>query len=103
MKTGNLPLWATYDQEHDIILVDPDKAYPLYLEKLGYDLDRVTQAQLETARLCFTEDLHQATGAGKLNLRILRNAQNTWRLSSFPPGTPISWAGEYRRIGKKAD
>lgn len=97
MNVKNLPDWAKYNKAGDIIIIDPDVVYPLYLEKLGYDEAKVTQAQLETARLCFTEDLFQVTGKG-LKLRILKSPDDKWRLTHFPAGKPINWASEYKRI-----
>lgn len=97
MKIDNLPEWATYSKAEDIVLVDPDVVYPLYLDKLGYDRKLLTQAHLEVARLCFTEDLFQRTGKG-LRLRILKKEDETWRLDNYLPGKPMNWAIEYQRI-----
>ena len=101
MKTDNLPEWATYNQAEDIIIVDPDVVYPLYLDKLGYDRKLLTQAHLEVARLCFTEDLFKITGKG-LCLRILKKEDEIWRLDNYLPGKPINWAAEHKRISSAA-
>lgn len=101
MNVEHLPAWANYNEDKKIIVVDPDVVYPLYLAKLGYDVDSPTQAQLETARLCMTEDLHRLVGQ-KLILQILKSPDNKWRLTNFPPGTPIAWMREYERISQKA-
>lgn len=94
MNTKNLPEWAVYKKEQDIIEVDPNIVYPLYLTKLGYN-DNITQAQLEVARRCFTEDLLKAAGSA-IHLRILRN--DKFRLKNYPPGEPLKWRREYKRI-----
>ena len=101
MKTDNLPEWATYDKGENVILVDPDIVYPLYLEKLGYDRKLITQAHLEVARKCFTQDLLQVTGPG-LHLRISRTPEATWRLDRHIPGQPLDWRAEYKRISSAA-
>ncbi len=36
------------------VVLDPNAVYPLWLEKLGYPVDKPTQGQLEVARVCAT-------------------------------------------------
>lgn len=125
MDIENLPDWASYNKAEDIVEVDPDVAYPLYLKKLGWDKGTLTQNRLECARRCFTEDLLKITGKG-LHLRIIKKfleldpeersisidhisgdetdqgpakkQDTTWRLSNYPEGEPINWQTEYKRI-----
>jgi len=99
---SKLPEWATYieapESKYDIIEVEPDIVYPIYLEKLGWNKGTLTQNKLECARRCFTEDLYQSVG-GKLRLRILKD--DKYRLSNFPEGKPVNWRNEYKRISAK--
>ena len=95
MNVENLPDWAKFNKAENMIEVDPDVVYPLYLEKLGWDKGILTQNRLECARRCFTEDLLKITGKG-LRLRIIRDVK--YRLSNFPAGDPVSWRLEHRRI-----
>lgn len=96
MNVENLPDWAKYNKAEDIVVVEPDEVYPLYLKKLGWDKGTVTQSKLECARRCFTEDLFKIVG-GKLRLRILRG-DGKYRLSNFPEGKPVNWRAEYKKI-----
>lgn len=61
---------------------DPDKMYPLYLEKLG--VAEPDQYWLEIARRCATEDLLKIAG-GSLHLVILQKGRE-WALKNFPEG-----------------
>ena len=97
MKTDNLPEWAKYDKRNDIIIVDPEVVYPLYLKKLGYELSKLTQNMLECARRCFTEDLKTIVG-GSLHLRIEKSKKETFKLVKYSLGKPINWRSEYKRI-----
>lgn len=95
MNVENLPDWASYNKAEDIVMVNPDEVYPLYLKKLGFEKGTQTQNRLECARRCFTEDLRKIVG-GKLRLRILKDEK--YRLSNFPEGKAINWRSEYKRI-----
>lgn len=99
MKTDNLPKWASYSKDRDIIVVDPEEVYPIYINKLGYDPNTLTQNQIECARRCFTEDLQINVG-GFLRLHILKSEKGTFQLKKYKPGTPINWRKEYNRINK---
>jgi len=99
MNTKKLPDWAIYNKAEDIIVVDPDVVYPLYLRKLGYSVKRLTGSELEVARRCFTEDLLLLTGPG-LRLRIPKTVGGIWKLSKYPAGMPIDWRAEYERISR---
>lgn len=97
MDVTKLPEWARFNESDGMVEVTPSKAYPLFLSLLDYDIKTVTQAQLESARMCFTEILHIAIGKkNKLFLRILRDKK--FALSNFKPGTPISWAADFQRL-----
>lgn len=100
MKTDNLPEWAKYKKNDDIIVVDPEVVYPIYINKLGYDPNKLTQNQIECARRCFTEDL-QILAGGSLHLRIASTEKKIFQLKKYEVGTPINWRKEYIRINKK--
>ena len=96
MDKTTLPKWAKkWAEETDdgFITVDPAKAYPLYLSKLGYE--ETTQSGLEVARKCFTRDLRLSLGE-PFNLRILKD--KNWKLSGFPPGPALNFRREYCRM-----
>ena len=94
MANAKLPSWA-HDAPKGYIEVKPSEVYPLFLERLGYSRNDLTQSQLEVARLCFTEELALAVG-GSIKLRILKDP--TYALNQWPVGDPINWRVEFNRI-----
>lgn len=96
--TLNLPDWAKYNKQESIVEVKPSVVYPMYLKKLGWENQPLTQSRLEVARRCFTEDLKIICG-GTLGLRILREMK--FALKNFPAGQPLSFRAEWKRINKK--
>jgi hypothetical protein len=79
--------WAVQESTTGRVIVDPAKAYPVYLaalKDLGDDeLKAVTGFSLEVARMCFTEDLARVFGK-PLHIVILRN--EAWALKKWPAG-----------------
>ena len=78
-----MPFWAGRRKD-GAILVDSDKAYPLYLEKLHME---ASQFSLEVARRCFTQDLKLWLGS-QLHIVIVPGLHNRWRLDKYPEGQP---------------
>jgi hypothetical protein len=81
LKGDGLPGWASIDGDGKIN-VDPDKAYPHYLEKLG--ADQPDQYWLEVARRSFTEDLQQIVG-GPIHV-VIDAKGGQWALRNYPEG-----------------
>lgn len=77
---SGLPSFA--EERDGKIYVDPDKAYPLYLDKIG--ATGIDQCWLEIARRCFTEDLAKAVNS-PVHIVILRK-DGKWALKNFPVG-----------------
>ncbi len=83
-----MPVWVKGIRKADkAILVDPDIAYPSFLEELGM---KATQFSLEIARRCINLHLLELVGPG-----IIVNFSEThkkpedrkWRLSNFTEGS----------------
>lgn len=88
-----LPGWASKHGEK--IHIDPDKAYPLYLDKLGH-AHEPDQYWLEVARRCFTEDLHQIV-KGPMHL-VIEAKSGQWALRNFAEGAgAVAGANEFRQ------
>ena len=88
----NLPSWATFNEETNKIEVDPDNAYPAYIDEMGLERDKYGA---EVARRCMIKDLILI--CGPVSVRILRN--NDWRLSNLPGDDRLAELGanEFRR------
>jgi hypothetical protein len=78
---AGLPRWAKRDAD-DMIEVDPDLAYPVYLALLG--VQALDQFWLEVARRCLTTDLKALLGT-PLCVRILAGS-GRYALAAVPPG-----------------
>ena len=76
-----LPFWAKWRKDGAVV-VDGDKAYPHYLEKLHME---PSQFSLEVARRCFTEDLKVKLET-PMHIVIVPNPK--WRLENYLEGQP---------------
>lgn len=109
-----LPSWAVYHEEDDKIHVDPDVAYPLFLQIIEKMLPEhkgitknPTQHAVECARLLFTRYLkkimYQYKGTPPLMLRIVASKtkqRDAWvNLKLYPVGSPIDRDTIKRAIG----
>lgn len=78
-----LPSWASYDANTDQIEIDPDRAYPYYLEQCGLKRDRYGA---EVARRCAAQDLLALLRAGghqeTVALRVLKRPG--WAQAELP-------------------
>ena len=83
MNAADLPRWARRGAD-DMIEVDPDLAYPIYLALLGINLDDVDRFWVEVARRCLTTDLKALLGT-PLCVRILAGS-GRYALAAVPPG-----------------
>jgi hypothetical protein len=75
-----LPAWA--EPQDGKIHIDPDKAYPAYLDKLG--VTEIDQYWLEVARRCITEDLRQIVD-GPIHV-VIDAKDGRWALKHYPEG-----------------
>lgn len=70
-KKTKLPKWADYDEDSGIYYIDPLKAYPFYINKLGLSVDKYG---VELARRCCIKDLSTITEGGIF--KIVNNADD---------------------------
>jgi len=100
-----IPLWLrrmpvfVIKRTGNTFLVDPDKAYEVWLERTGLVGD---QYGLEVARRCFTEELHRLANYKPIRV-VIDPRDGKWALKNFPPGLGADrGAAEFRRYFTKA-